>query len=58
MGQTACLRPAPQSMPGCAGTLTDVHMAQVLTHVRQAWGNDAKPGTTSDVAKLRKPLRK
>jgi mono/diheme cytochrome c family protein len=50
--------PVSQSMPGYAQTLTDVHIAQVLTHVRQAWGNDAKPVTTSDVAKLHGQLQK
>ena len=50
--------PAMQHMPGFAGTLTDVQMAQVLSHVRGAWGNDARPVTTSDVARLRKAIGK
>jgi hypothetical protein len=45
-------------MPRYAGTLTDVHMVQVLTQMPQAWGNDAKPVRTSDGAMLRKQLRK
>jgi mono/diheme cytochrome c family protein len=49
--------PAPQMMPGFASTLTDVQMAQTLTYVRQAWGNDAKPVTTNDVTKLRATLK-
>jgi mono/diheme cytochrome c family protein len=49
--------PAPQTMPGFVSTLTDVQMAQALTHIRQAWGNDAKPVTTSDVTKLRAALK-
>lgn len=48
--------PAPQAMPGFADTLSDVQIAQVLGYVRQAWGNDARPVTAGDVAKLRKPL--
>jgi mono/diheme cytochrome c family protein len=50
--------PAPQMMPGFASSLTDVQMAQALTHIRAAWGNDAKPVTTSDVTKLRAKLEK
>lgn len=50
--------PAPVEMPAFAGTLTDVQMAQVLTHVREAWGNDARAVTTNDVTKLRKAIGK
>jgi len=50
--------PAPQSMPAYAGTLSSLQVAQVLTHLRQAWGNDARPVTTADVAKLRQSLHK
>ena len=49
--------PPPQSMPGFAQTLTDVAQANVLTYIREAWGNDAKPVTTSDVSKLRKAVK-
>jgi mono/diheme cytochrome c family protein len=49
--------PAPQTMPGFNSVLTDVQMAQALTYTREAWGNDAKPVTTSDVSKLRKQLK-
>lgn len=49
--------PTPQTMPGFTSSLTDVQMAQALAYVRQAWGNDAKPVTTSDVTKLRAALR-
>jgi mono/diheme cytochrome c family protein len=49
--------PAPQQMPAFAGTLTDVQMAQVLSFVRQSWGNDARPVTTNDVSTLRRKLR-
>jgi mono/diheme cytochrome c family protein len=50
--------PVPQTMPAFTSSLTDVQMAQVLTYVRQAWGNDAKPVTTSNVTKLRSTLGK
>ncbi|MGO4393445.1 cytochrome c [Variovorax sp. M-6] len=50
--------PAPQRMPAVAGTLTDVQMAQILTFVRQGWGNDACPVTTNDVSTLRRKLEK
>ncbi len=50
--------PVPVEMPAFAGTLTDVQMAQVLTHVRESWGNDARSVTTSDVARLRKDIGK
>jgi mono/diheme cytochrome c family protein len=49
--------PPPQAMPGFDGTLTDVQMAQVLTHVRGSWGNSARPVTTSDVASLKRKLK-
>lgn len=48
--------PAPQTMPSFTSSLTDVQMAQALAYIRQAWGNDAKPVTTSDVTKLRATL--
>lgn len=50
------LGPAPQTMPAFVSSLSDVQLAQVLTYVRQAWGNDAKPVTTNDVSKLRSTL--
>ncbi|SEK17121.1 MULTISPECIES: cytochrome c [unclassified Variovorax] len=49
--------PALQAMPGFASTLTDVQMAQALTYIRQAWGNDAAPVKTGDVTKLRAALK-
>jgi mono/diheme cytochrome c family protein len=50
--------PEAQHMPAFAGTLTDVQVAQVLTHVRGAWGNDARPVTLQDVTRLRKAIGK
>lgn len=59
-GRSAATRqgPPPQSMPSFAATLTDVQIAQVLTFTRESWGNDAKPVTTDDVAKVRKALHR
>jgi mono/diheme cytochrome c family protein len=56
-GPRTATGPAPPSMPGFDGTLTDVQMAQVLTYVRQTWGNSARPVTTSDVTKLKAQLK-
>ncbi|MBB1600438.1 alcohol dehydrogenase [Variovorax sp. UMC13] len=48
--------PEPQQMPGFNATLTDVQIAQVLTYVRQSWGNAARPVTTNDVTELKRKL--
>jgi len=50
--------PPRQSMPGFAATLADVQIAQVLTYVRSAWGNNAQPITANDVSSLRSKLHK
>jgi len=57
-GPATAAAPPHQEMPPFADTLTDVQIAEVLSHVREAWGNDARPVTTSDVDKLRRALRK
>lgn len=59
-GRTARTRggPAPQRMPAFAGRLTDTEMARVLTFVRNAWGNQAAPVTTRDVASVRRSIGK
>jgi mono/diheme cytochrome c family protein len=41
------------AMPPWRPTLTDEEIAQVITYVRQAWGNDASSVTTEEVAKVR-----
>ncbi|VWX62488.1 Gluconate 2-dehydrogenase cytochrome c subunit [Burkholderiales bacterium 8X] len=46
--------PPRRHMPGFAAQLTDPEVAQVLTHVRSSWGNDARPVTGSQVAKVRR----
>jgi mono/diheme cytochrome c family protein len=45
-------------MPGFVGTLADVQIAQVLTYIRGAWGNNAQPVTANDVSTLRSELHK
>lgn len=50
--------PQPMTMPGFAGTLTDVQMARALSYVRQSWGNDAQEITTADVAKTRSAIQR
>jgi mono/diheme cytochrome c family protein len=49
--------PAPQEMPAFGTVLNDQQVAQVLTYVRQSWGNDAASVPTNDVASLRERLR-
>jgi mono/diheme cytochrome c family protein len=50
--------PPRQSMPPFAATLADVEIAQVLTYIRGAWGNNAQSVTANDVATLRDELHK
>lgn len=49
-------RPSPISMPAFAWKLTDQEVADVVTYVRNSWGNRASPVSADDVAKLRKSL--
>ncbi|SFP38006.1 cytochrome c [Variovorax sp. 770b2] len=56
-GPRTATGPAPQMMPAFDDTLTDVQIAQVLTYVRQSWGNTARPVTTNDVTKLKSKLK-
>ncbi len=55
-GPRTPIGPAPQMMPAFNNTLTDVQMAQVLTYVRQSWGNIARPVTTNDVTRFKGKL--
>jgi mono/diheme cytochrome c family protein len=55
-GPRTATGPAPQMMPAFDNTLTDVQMAQVLTYVRQSWGNIARPVTTNDVTRFKGKL--
>ncbi|SIT50550.1 hypothetical protein BN2476_840027 [Paraburkholderia piptadeniae] len=40
-------------MPAFVGTLNDVQIANVLTYLRSAWGNNARPITANGFCALR-----
>lgn len=48
--------PKPEKMPGYAERFTDREIAEVLTFIRNSWGNKAAPVTTRDVYLMRKAL--
>ncbi|SEL16922.1 cytochrome c [Nitrosovibrio tenuis] len=50
--------PKPKEMPGYAKELSSREIAEVLTFVRNNWGNTASPVTTRDVYLLREALQK
>jgi cytochrome c6 len=41
------------AMPAFKDSLSDAQLASVMTYVRSAWGNKAKPLTAADFAKAR-----
>lgn len=45
--------PRPYSMPPYAAQLSSKEVAAVVNYIRQSWGNNAAPVTTSEVAKIR-----
>jgi mono/diheme cytochrome c family protein len=45
-------------MPGFAWRLSDDETAQLVTFVRQSWGNKAPAASSAEVAKVRKALEK
>ncbi len=45
--------PRPFGMPPMMLELSDAEIAQVLSHIRNIWGNQAAPVTEADVARLR-----
>jgi mono/diheme cytochrome c family protein len=45
-------------MPAFGWNLSDQEIADVLTYVRNAWGNAAQPVQPADVAKLRDRLQR
>ncbi len=59
-GRTAQTRngPEPQKMPSFATKFTDQQIAEVLTFIRNNWGNKASPVTRRDVSMLRLTLHK
>jgi mono/diheme cytochrome c family protein len=46
-------QPRPYGMPPFLLVMSDNDMADVLTHIRQRWGNQAAPVSELDVAKVR-----
>jgi len=49
--------PSDLGMPGFAWRLSDEETAQLVTFVRQSWGNAASAVSAGDVAKLRKQVK-
>ncbi|MBN9132968.1 MAG: cytochrome c [Nitrosospira multiformis] len=48
--------PKPEKMPGYAEKFTDREIAEVLTFIRNSWGNKAAPVTTREVYLMREAL--
>jgi len=49
--------PAQFAMPAFAWRLDDQEVADVVTFIRDSWGNQGKPITASEVTKLRKAVQ-
>lgn len=56
-GPATSLGPKPKKMPGYAAEFTDREIADVLTFVRNNWGNRAPAVTARDVFLLRRELQ-
>ena len=58
--QAAGTRTAPTapSMPSFAWKLNDAQIADLLTYIRNSWGNAARPVPGTEVAKIRTSLRR
>ncbi|GBR50850.1 gluconate 2-dehydrogenase, cytochrome c subunit [Neokomagataea thailandica NBRC 106555] len=48
--------PSALTMPSFEGHLSDQEIADVVTFIRQSWGNDAAPVSRRDVEKLKKTM--
>ena len=48
--------PSRLAMPGLDWRLTDANVADVLTFIRNSWGNQAAAVSPAEVAKVRKAL--
>lgn len=59
-GKTAHTKggPKPEEMPGFADKFTDQQIAEVLSFVRNSWGNNASRVTTRQVSSIRNALQK
>lgn len=50
--------PEPKRMPSFAGKLSSTEIARVLTFIRNAWGNEARPVAPAEVDKMRGTLHR
>jgi mono/diheme cytochrome c family protein len=50
--------PEPQEMPAFAGKFTNRQLADVLSFIRNSWGNKASPVTPREVSSLRRTLQR
>jgi mono/diheme cytochrome c family protein len=50
--------PKPQEMPSFAKEFSDQQIAEVLSFIRNSWGNTASPVTARQVSSLRRALQK
>jgi len=50
--------PEPQKMPSFAERFSDRQIAEVLSFIRNSWGNEASPVTARQVSSLRNALQK
>lgn len=50
--------PKPQEMPAFAGKFTNRQIAEVLSFIRNSWGNKASPVTPREVSSLRRTLQR
>lgn len=50
--------PKPQEMPAFAKKFSDLQIAEVLSFIRNSWGNKASPVTPREVSSLRRRLQK
>ena len=50
--------PKPHRMPSFVGKLDSTEMARVLTFIRNAWGNEARPVSRVEVEKMRAKLHR
>lgn len=59
-GKTAQTKegPKPQEMPAFAEKFSDAQIAEVLSFIRNSWGNSAPPVTVREVSLLRQALQK
>ena len=51
-------KPTAPSMPSFDANMSDADVANVLTYIRNSWGNAAAPVAASDVKDVRETLKK